>query len=67
MVMELSSLEGQGVQMKTPELPRFFADGPDGCFYTDDIGLARRILDVYDESEDWTITDLHNPEGPYDE
>ena len=46
---------------------RYWANGPQGSFYTDDLGLARRILDAYDNNEDWTITDLYNPEGPADE
>lgn len=37
---------------------RYFADGPQGSFYTDDPKLARAILDAYDEGQDWTITEL---------
>ncbi len=40
---------------------RFAANGPQGTFYTDDIGLAASILRAYDKNYDWTVTDVVCP------
>lgn len=42
---------------------RYFADGPQGHFFADDLQLARDLVSLYDKDDDWTITDLHNPTG----
>jgi hypothetical protein len=42
---------------------RYFADGPQGWFVTDDLNLARALVNAYDKDEDWTITDTANPTG----
>lgn len=42
---------------------RYFADGPQGHFFADDLQLARDLVNLYDKDEDWTITDLRNPTG----
>lgn len=43
---------------------RYFADGPQGSFFTNDLQLARDLVNLYDKDDDWTITDLENPYGP---
>jgi hypothetical protein len=52
-----------GVSEAKSEPTRYFASGPEGFFYTDNLGLAERILlrSFYDD--EWTVTDLHNPTG----
>ncbi|QLQ28474.1 MAG: hypothetical protein HZT39_09605 [Pseudoxanthomonas sp.] len=42
---------------------RYFADGPQGHFFADDLQLARDLVNLYDKDDDWTITDLCNPTG----
>ncbi len=42
---------------------RYFADGPQGHFFADDLQLARDLVNLYDKDDDWTITDLRNPTG----
>ena len=42
---------------------RYFASGPEGCFYTEDMQLAEKIVNRIDQDDDWTITDLRNPTG----
>lgn len=37
---------------------RYFADGPQGAFWGDDLELMRALVSAYDKSDDWTITDL---------
>lgn len=37
---------------------RYFASGPEGCFYTEDMHLAEKIVNRIDLDDDWTITDL---------
>jgi hypothetical protein len=37
---------------------RYFADGPQGSFMTNDLELARALVIAYDKDDDWTITDL---------
>jgi hypothetical protein len=37
---------------------RYFCDGPQGAFFTDNLKLARDILMVFDKFDDWTVTDL---------
>lgn len=43
---------------------RYFADGPQGSFFTNNLQLARDLVNLYDKDDDWTITDLENPYGP---
>lgn len=45
---------------------RYFADGPQGSFFTNNLQLARDLVNLYDKDDDWTITDLENPYGPSD-
>lgn len=45
---------------------RYFADGPQGSFFTNDLQLARDLVNLYDKDDDWTITDLENPYVPSD-
>lgn len=42
---------------------RYFAGGPQGHFFADDLQLARDLVNLYDKDDDWTITDLRNPTG----
>lgn len=42
---------------------RYFCSGPQGVFWTDDLELARALVDAYDKDDDWTVTDTHNPTG----
>lgn len=50
-------------QQNAPRYGRYFADGPQGHFFADDLKLARDLVNLYDKNDDWTITDLHNPTG----
>lgn len=51
------------VPQKNPEY-RYFADGPKGeYFFTGNLDFARRLVELYDKDDDWTITDLWNPTG----
>lgn len=45
---------------------RYLAGGPQGSFFTNDLQLARDLVNLYDKDDDWTITDLENPYGPSD-
>lgn len=49
------------------EPARYFASGPFGCFFTDNLALASRLVTLIehdrDEHDEWTVTDLHNPTG----
>jgi hypothetical protein len=45
------------------EPARYFASGPQGHFFADDLQLARDLVNLYDKDDDWTITDLRNPTG----
>ena len=42
---------------------RYFAGGPEGSFFTDDLAFAERLIAAFDR-DDWTITDLQNPTAP---
>lgn len=55
-----------GEEASNGEAPRlrYFADGPQGSFFTNDLQLARDLVNLYDKDDDWTITDLENPYGP---
>lgn len=37
---------------------RYFADGPQGWFVTDNLELARALVSAYDKNDDWTVTDI---------
>ena len=42
-----------------PITPKYFCDGPEGHFFCDDLGMARKLvnmIELYDG--DWTITEL---------
>jgi hypothetical protein len=42
----------------------WFCDGPEGYFYHDDLGMARKLVNLIDpEGDDWTITNIANPFG----
>lgn len=60
----IDSTSAQGIEnLPSPERGRYFAHGPIGYFFTDDLQLATAILVAYDKDDDWTVTDLHNPYG----
>lgn len=40
------------------EQRRYSADGPQGHFETNDLELARALVNAYDKNDDWTITDI---------
>lgn len=42
---------------------RYFASGPQGSFFCDNLELAGVLVDAIDKDDDWTITDLENPHG----
>src|SRR5690606_38534952 len=42
---------------------RYWANGPQGTFLTDDLELATAILAAYDKDDDWTVTDIVDPTG----
>jgi hypothetical protein len=50
-------------ERRVTEPGRYFADGPQGHFFADDLQLARDLVNLYDKNDDWTITDLRNPTG----
>lgn len=65
-------IELEGVTEALPEAPKpvppntylapYFADGPCGFFFTDDIDFANRLVAFVDpDGDDWTITDLRAP------
>lgn len=44
-----------------PLLPlhgKYLCSGPDGWFVCEDLELARRVVNEYDNDDDWTITQM---------
>lgn len=39
-------------------IAKYFCDGPQGHFYCDDLELARKLVNLIDNDDDWTITEL---------
>lgn len=42
---------------------RYWANGPQGNFLTDNLELATAILAAYDKDGDWTVADIADPTG----
>ena len=63
----ISVAQGQGFVLDAGST-RYLCDGPNGYFYTGDMEIARRLVNIIDPAPtaegDWTITDLTNPYGP---
>lgn len=46
------------------EYAQYFASGPEGHFFADDLTLTDKLIRQSGfDSDDWTVTDLHNPTG----
>lgn len=43
---------------KSPNKSQYFCDGPEGHFYTNDLELARKLVNLIDKDDDWTITEI---------
>ena len=43
---------------------RYFADGPQGHAWFDDLALAYSMVALYDKDDDWTITDTNDEPKP---
>lgn len=57
----ITSLESTGQTSDARDCPaRFFASGPDACFFTDSAQFAEDTILAHDyDRDDWTITDLY--------
>lgn len=43
---------------KKTNTQKYFCDGPEGHFYCDDLEMARKLVSLIDQDDDWTITEL---------
>lgn len=48
-------------QPQASHLGRWFCDGPNGHFWSDDLETARRLVNMIDKDDDWTVTEVPQP------